>query len=473
MKLIGREEEQKIFSNAMQSSKSEMIAVIGRRRVGKTFLIRKSFEKEIVLEFTGIYNGTLAEHINRFEKAYTTYLKKAPKQKLKNWFNIFDIIESAVSKIKSNKKKVIFLDEVPWMGGSNSQFIKALSSFWNSWASKREDIVLVISGSSTSWMVKKIFNDKGGLYNRTTQRIQLKPFTLKETAHFLKYKKCTLQQNAIADVYMGLGGIPYYLEFIQPNESIAQIIDKLFFRKTASLKQEFEELFYSQFINAPFLVTIITILAKHTYGLSRNQLLKLIKLDSGGNFTKALSDLENCGFITAYLPFNKKLKDKIFKLTDCFTLFYLKFIGGANKYTQWKQIYNTPSYKSWSGFAFENLCMLHTPQIEQALKIDGINTRVSSWRHTGSDEMTGAQIDLLIDRDDKIINICEIKYYNSKLIISKDFLEKIENKIAAFQFFTETTKSIFPVIISPQGLHSNKYSTIFLQNIITLHHLFQ
>jgi uncharacterized protein len=473
MKLIGREEEQKIFDIAMQSTKSEMVAVIGRRRVGKTFLIRKSFEKDILFEFTGIYNGTLAEHIHRFTKAYTTYFKNVPKGKLKNWFDVFDHIELAITKIKRIKKKVIFLDELPWMGGSNSQFIKALSAFWNSWASKREDIVLVISGSSTSWMVKKIFNDKGGLHNRTTQRIQLKPFTLKETEDFLKYKKCTLQQGAIADVYMCLGGIPYYLEYIQPNESVEQVIDKLFFRKTANLQAEFEELFYAQFLNAEFLVALVTILAKHHYGLSRNQLLKLIKLESGGNFTKVLTDLENCGFITSYISFDKVNKDKIFKLTDHFTLFYLKYVTGNNKHTQWKKILQTPSYKSWSGFAFENLCLQHTPQIEKALKIDGINTRISAWQHKGTDEMKGAQIDLLIDRDDKIINVCEIKYYNTKLIITKEFMEKLETKIGIFQFFTQTTKSIFPVLICPFGVHQNKYTETFSQSIVTLKDLFQ
>jgi AAA+ ATPase superfamily predicted ATPase len=473
MKLIGREKEQYIFNNAMQSSKSEMVTVIGRRRVGKTFLIRKYFEKDIAFEFTGIYNGTLAEHINRFTKAYTTYFKNAPKGKLKNWFDVFDHIEIAIDKIKRTKKKVIFLDELPWMGGSNSQFIKALSAFWNSWASKREDIVLVISGSSTSWMVKKIFNDKGGLHNRTTQRIQLKPFTLKETEQFLQYKKCTLQQAAIADIYMCLGGIPYYLEYIQPNESVAQIIEKLFFRKTANLQAEFEELFFSQFLNPEFLVTIVTFLAKHHYGLNRNQLLKLIKRNSGGNFTKALADLEHCGFISSYISYNKINKDKIYKLTDSFTLFYLRYVSTKNKLTQWKKIIETPSYKSWTGFAFENLCLQNTLQIEKALKIDGINTRISSWQHKGSDEMKGAQIDLLIDRDDKIINVCEIKYYNTKLVINKEFMDKLETKIGSFQFFSQTSKNIFPVLICPFGVHQNKYIDAFTQSIVTLKDLFQ
>jgi AAA+ ATPase superfamily predicted ATPase len=472
MKLIGREEEQEIFANAMASTKSEMIAVIGRRRVGKTFLIRKFFEKDIVFEFTGIYNGTLAEHKNRFEKAHLTYFKTSA-GKVKNWFSIFDKIETAVEGISKKKKKVIFLDELPWMGGSNSQFIKALSSFWNSWASKREDIILIVSGSSTSWMVKKIFDDKGGLHNRTTQRMYLVPFTLKEAEQFLKFKKCNLARSAIADIYLAIGGIPYYLEYIQPNESVAQIIDKLFFRKTASLKSEFHELFNAQFEKSELYINIVSILAKHHAGLKRNQLLKLIKLDSGGNFTKALDELQKSGFITAYTPFGHINKDKKYKLTDLFTLFYLKYVGNNKQANQWKKIINTASWTSWSGFAFENLCMNHIHQIEKALKIDGINTNVSSWHHAGNSEMHGAQIDLLIDRDDKIINLCELKYYNNKLILNKDMVQKMRNKMASFQYFTGTTKSIFPTIITPYGLHQNQYANELIQSVVKLENLFE
>ncbi len=472
MNLIGRTDEQAIFATAMKSLKSEMIAVIGRRRVGKTFLIRKYFEKDIVFEFTGVYKGTLAEHKSRFAKAYSKYFNKET-SKLKNWFDIFDNIEEAVGKINRKKKKVIFLDELPWMGGSNSQFIKALSSFWNTWASKREDIVLVISGSSTSWMVKKIFDDKGGLHNRTTQRMHLKPFTLKETAQFLKYKNCNLEKTAIADIYMALGGIPFYLEYIEPNESVAQIIDKLFFRKTASLKSEFAELFNSQFEKAELYINIVTLLAKHHYGLKRYQLLKLIKLDSGGNFTKSLDDLEKAGFITAYIPYGNKAKEKNYKLTDLFTLFYLKYVGGNNTANQWKKIVSTQQWKIWSGFAFENLCMNHTNLIEKALKIDGINTNISSWSHIGNDEMHGAQIDLLIDRDDKVINLCELKYYDNKLILTKDMVQKMRDKIASFKYFTGTNKTIFPTIICPYGVQQNKYSTEFVQSIVELNALFE
>lgn len=473
MKLIGRIPEQAIFAKAMSSSKSEMVAVIGRRRVGKTFLIRKYFERKMTFEFTGIYAGTQADHARQFAKSYAKYFGNKKNIEPKNWFDMFDLLEQGIERLKKKGKFVIFLDELPWMGGSNSMFIKALSTFWNSWASKREDIVLILSGSSTSWMVKKIFDNKGGLHNRTTQRIDLKPFTLQETALFLKYKKCNLAPQAIAEIYMTIGGIPYYLEFIEPHESVAQIIDKLFFRKTASLKSEFTELFHSLFDNSELYITLVTLLAKRHYGLTRNQLLQTIKIDSGGNFTRALTDLEKSGFITAYIPFGKKSKDKKFKLTDLFTLFYLKFIGHDNSKVQWKKLINTPAYRSWCGFAFENLCMNHTLQIERALKIDGINTQVSSWYHAGNATMHGAQIDLLIERDDKIINVCELKYHDHPLVLTKAFVDSMRSKIAAFSHFTGTTKTIFTTIISPFGVHQNKYTTDYFQSIVVLDDLFK
>jgi uncharacterized protein len=471
MKVIGREEEQEIFSKAMRSEKSEFIAVIGRRRVGKTFLIRKFFGKDIVLEFTGIYDGTLADHKDRFEKAHLTYFGKSA-GKVKNWFAIFDAIEIAIDSIQKKKKKVIFLDELPWMGGSNSQFIKALSAFWNSWASKREDIIIVVSGSSTSWMVKKIFDDKGGLHNRITQRMHLLPFTLKETEQFLKYKKCNLEKSTIAEIYMCIGGIPFYQEMIEPNQSVAQIIDSLFFRTTASLKAEFSELFNSQFDDSQLHINIATILAKHNYGLERNQLLQLSKLESGGNFTKALGELQKAGFITAYIPFGNINKGAKYKLTDLFSLFYLRFVSINPKVKQWRKIFNTPSYHTWTGFAFENMCLQHTEQIKKTLKIDGINTNIGSWHHKGNDEMHGGQIDLLIDRDDKVITVCELKYYNAKLILTKDMNQKMRNRMASFKHFSQTTKSIFPAIITPHGVHNNKYTNELTQSIVTLENLF-
>lgn len=472
MELVGRTNEISEFEDAINSTKSEMIAVIGRRRVGKTFLIRKYFAASIIFEYVGIFNGTLQEHMNRFTKAQKTYFKASKKDsEASNWFEFFDILEERIAAIKTKKKKVIFLDELPWMGGSNSSFIKALSHFWNAWASKREDIVLVVSGSATAWMHKKIFNSKGGLYNRTTRIIDLQPFTLQETEAFLKTKKINISRSVITDIYMCMGGIPFYLDLIKKGESAAQLINRLFFEKNAVLKNEFDELFNSLFDDLDIYKKCVAVLAKHPYGLTRNELLLKLKKASGSNFSTILNNLEQSKFITATPQFNNKNRERKLKLTDNYCLFYLKFVQ-QNQYNNWQNIYLSNAWKVWSGLAFENLCMQHILPIKKTLKLDGIQTNVLSWHSKGNTIMHGAQIDLLIDRADKIITVCEIKYYNQQVIINKDVETKMRNKLTAFKHFTKTNKTLFFTLISPYGAYKNNLAGNLIQNEIVLDDLF-
>jgi uncharacterized protein len=475
MSLAGRAKETSILNEAYKSQKAEMVAVIGRRRVGKTFMIREYFKKQIFLEFVGIYNGTQDEHMERFAKIEQTYLRGKKQvqqyQAPKNWFQLFDRIERLVETSTTKAKKVIFLDELPWMGGSNSRFIKALGHFWNAWASKRSDIVLIISGSSTSWILKKVFKDKGGLYNRTTKKIILKPFSLAETEQFLLLKRIYLERDAILDYYMILGGIPYYLDMINPGESIVQTVDRLFFQKESSLNQEFDELYSSLFEESALHEKITKLLSQHSTGLTREEILARLRLGSGGSYSKVFNDLENAHFISSYVPFGKKIKDKKYKLSDAFILFYFKYVHGNKGVNVWEKNYNTVSWKSWSGLAFENICMLHITQIKNALMIGGIMSEASFWFHRGTSDMHGAQIDMLIDRADKVINICEIKYYTDPIVVSKKLIEDISGKITSFRFFSGTRKTIFPILISPKGV-VNK-DQIFFTKVINIDHLFQ
>lgn len=472
MELLGRKKEIAIFDDAMRSSKSEMIALIGRRRVGKTFLIRKYFADSIMFEFVGIYKGTLVEHTDRFNKACKQYFKNPESVSASsNWFQIFDELEMQISKLRTKKKKVIFLDELPWMAGSSSAFIKAISHFWNAWASRREDIILVVTGSATAWMHKKIFNNKGGLYNRTTRAIDLQPFSLQETEQFLRSKNVNLNRSAITDIYMCLGGIPYYLELIMPGESTAQIINRLFFESTAALKNEFDELFNSLFEDLETYKNCIAMLAQYNYGLTRTELLQKLNRDSGGNFTAMLHNLELSKFIIAQPQMGNKNKEKKYKLSDNFCLFYLKFVSQKPQGT-WQNIYESNAWQSWSGLAFENICMQHKYQILKKLKLDGIRTNIQSWYHKGNDDMRGAQVDMLIDRADKIINLCEIKYYNQQVIVNADFEKEIRNRIASFGYFTKTRKSLFFCLISPFGASNNMLASNLIQNEVVLEDLF-
>jgi uncharacterized protein len=474
MDIICREEELTKFDQIMLSEKAELVALVGRRRIGKTFLVRKYFENNMVFEFSGIFKEGLPIHMTEFGKAVgSSFYGGTDIKPPKNWFDAFGMIQKALDEKKSKKKKVIFLDEVPWMGSSNSRFKSAFGNFWNTWASKRNDVIVIISGSSTSWIYNEVFNDTGGLFQRVTRKMYIEPFTLHETERFFQYKKLALSRHAILELYLILGGIPFYLDLIEIGESPTQAIDRLFFKAKAELKSEFDELFKSLFGNSTVHKEIVMALSQRNSGLTRYELLEQLNIVSSGNFSNLMDELEKCGFISSHLPFGKKNRDKKYKLSDPFTLFFLRFVNDKVKGNSWDKIVKTQDFKSWSGIAFENTCFLHTDQIKEKLKIGGIISDVSSWYSKGNDTMHGAQIDMLIDRSDSVINIVEMKYYNNKITLTQQMVDEINAKIASFVFFTKSSKSIFPLLISPHGVHENKYSLGFIQNTVSIDDLFK
>jgi uncharacterized protein len=472
--ILCRKEELALFQETLKSNKAEMVAVIGRRRVGKTFIIREFYKDYFVFEFAGMYQTDLDSHMQQFSKTLGKQFYNGGEIIVKNWFKAFDQLEQACDNLpKSKKKKVIFLDELPWMASSKSNFKAAFSNFWNNWASKRKDLILVITGSSTSWMYDEVFSDKGGLYQRVTKKLYIEPFTLKETEVFLKSKGILFNRAAILELYLAIGGIPFYLELVRKGESVPQVLDRLFFKAKAELKGEYDELFKSLFNDSSLHKEVTQVLAKHLTGLTRTELIGKLKIESSGNFTRLLDDLDKCGFITSYIPFGKKVKDKIYKLTDPFTLFHLKFIHQDQGLNKWEKISKTQQWISWSGLAFENTCFLHIDCIKEKLKIGGVYSNISSWMHKGDGTMKGAQIDMLIDRDDKIINLCEMKYYNNAVIITSDLASKLRLKMASFQHFTKTKKSILPILIAPYGVQENDHSQGLIQNEVVLGDLFK
>jgi len=476
MELVGRDEELKTVAYLLKSNKSELAAIIGRRRVGKTFFVRESLKGKMDFTFTGLYQGTLPEHMNHWANSISKFhSSKLPIATPKNWFDAFQLLQSLLeSKKKTKRKKVIFLDEIPWMSTNKSRFLTAFTAFWNDWASAREDVLVVICGSAASWMINKVLKNKGGLHNRVTQLIHLYPFDLHETEQFLKMKRIVLDQYSITQLYMVMGGIPHYLDQIRQGESASQAIDRLCFTKNGLLQSEYQELFSSLFNESQKHRNIVKVLSSTPRGITRETLITKTKLNSGGGFSRILEELIESGFVTGYIPFGKKKKQQLLKLTDPYSLFYNKYINkktSGNK-NSWQQISKSPTWASWSGLAFENLCMLHIYQIKQALGIGGIQISVSSWHHIKTDEIHGAQIDLLIDRADGIINLCEMKYSNYPFTITGKYANNIRNKIAAFQYWTKTRKSIFPTLITTHSLEENIHSNSLIQNTISVSQLF-
>ena len=470
--IIGRKKEIALMESLKESSKSEFLAVYGRRRVGKTFLIRQVFEEDFTFQLTGLANAKLQWQLANFYKAL---VRQNPRNKnikpATNWFDAFqELID--VLELSKSEKKVIFLDELPWLDTPNSGFMTALEHFWNSWASARKDIILIVCGSAASWMINKLLKNKGGLHNRITQRCKLEPFNLGETEEFFKSKNAVLERYQITQLYMTLGGIPYYLDVVDVAMSSYQNINKLFFEENAPLRIEFESLYESLFKKAQNHVAIIEALSEKSSGMTREDLIKTTKINNGGGTTTILQELEECGFIRKYNSYGKNQRGNIYQLVDFYSLFYLKFVKNSSVFdeTTWLNGVDNPAFRAWSGYAFEMVCLHHIPKIKEALGISGIQTNTATWYST--DKETKAQVDLLIERRDGIINLCEIKFSINSFIITKKYSEELRNKIAVFKEQTKTKKTVFLTMITSFGLQKNEYSNQLVQNSLTMDALF-
>jgi AAA+ ATPase superfamily predicted ATPase len=470
MSLIGREKEIKILENALQSLRSELIVVYGRRRVGKTFLIRETYKKHIQFEFVGMYKASTREQLKLFQQTLFNYSQQKVKAPT-NWLAAFQQLKDYCDTLKGNKKKVLFIDEFPWLDNNKSSFLKAFDNFWNSYVTKREDMVVVVCGSAAAYMINKIIRSKGGLHNRLTDKIRVEPFNLKETELLLKKNRVKLTHYDILNLYMAMGGIPHYLEKVNVGESATQAIDRLCFEKDGFLRNEFKNVFASLFDQVDNHEAIIRILADVRKGLSRNAILRKGKFHSGGNLTRTLHELEESGFIEQYAPY-KGNNNALYRLKDEYCNFYIKYIE-KNKPSEkgvWNKLQTQASYNAWAGFTFETICIKHIEQIKEGLKIAGIYATTGNWLEKNSEN--GAQIDLLIDRDDNVINLCEIKFYDGLFTLNKKYAFDLMNKTAVFKDSTKTKKSIFLTFISVYGIKENEYSRQLIQNNLTLEDLF-
>ena len=474
-KLIGRKQEIDILNNALVSDEAEMVAVTGRRRVGKTFLVRSVYKGKIDLEFTGVQNAPRREQLDSFHFLLSQFSGNEQTLKQpKNWLEAFhQLITALGGKKKPKRKLILFFDELPWMATKKSGFLRAFGFFWNNWASKK-NIVVVICGSSASWMIEKVVKDKGGLHNRITKRIHLKPFTLAEAEAFLKSQKLRLNRYQTVLLYMIMGGIPHYLKEVKAGKSAVQNIDDICFSDEGLLADEFINLYPALFEYSDSHIAVVRALATKWKGLTRAEIIKTTKLPNGGGMTKILNGLKHSGFISGYYPFGKKKKDMLYRLTDEYSLFYINFIEKRKRNVQsaWKALSQTAMFKSWSGYAFESLCLKHIDAIKEALKIGGIYAEHSSFIFQGNDALPGTQIDLLIDRNDQVINLCEIKFHKATFSLTKSYAGQLRNKIAIFSQATKTKKQVFLTMITSFGIIENKHSQELVDNSLTMDVLF-
>ena len=469
-KIIGRVAEQKRLSEIYNSDKSEFVAIYGRRRVGKTFLIRQVFENQFAFELVGLAKSNTTQQLVNFNQSLNRSFE-ANYSVPNNWLEAFNQLQTALSN-STRERNVVFIDEISWLDTTKSGFLTGLEHFWNAWACWQDNIVLLVCGSATSWIINNIINNHGGLHNRLTANIHLQAFTLCECESYFQSKNIEFSRRQIAEVYMVMGGIPYYLSLIQKRLSVTQNIDKMFFDQNALLKNEFDNLYSALFKNSDEYIAVVEALSTKNKGLSRKEILQILNLKSGTRITKILQNLEYCGFIRSYFSLNKKERHRIFQLIDSYTLFYYNFIRKINfqDNNYWSNSINLPQYNAWSGYAFEMLSLQHLNEIKLALGISGIRTNSCAWKSVTAEK--GCQIDLLIDRIDGIIDIVEIKFSNELYSVSKEYEANLRNKIAVFREESKTRKAIHLVMLTNYGILQNKHSGI-IQKEVVLDELFK
>lgn len=467
-KLIGRKYEINLLQECLSNNGSELIAIYGRRRIGKTFLIREFFKKHLAFEVSGLHNGNMNDQIKNFTNEIHKKDRTLKSDTPLDWLTAFTLLETYLNKLKKPGKKVIFIDEFPWIATARSKFLMAFENFWNHYCTKRKDLIVIICGSAASYMIQKIIHNKGGLHNRITRQIRLLPFNLAETQQFLKSRGIDYTLYDIIQIYMAMGGVPHYLEKLRRGASVAQNIDQLCFGKDGTLRNEFNQLYVSLFDDSEKHLAIIKTLASSNKGITRPELAAKSGINSGGDLSLKLEELTESGFVSEYPYYGNKKQLTLYRLSDEYSKFYLKFIQNNRNSGSgtWQKLFKSSSYLSWAGFSFETLCLKHIVQIKKALRIDAIFSTNSSWFNDT------AQIDLLISRDDNIINLCEIKFYNTIFTIDKRYYLNLKNKTEALQLAIQTRKNIFITMITTFGLNENKYSRELVQNSIRLEDLF-
>ena len=470
--IIGRKREIALLDAVCQSGRAELVAVYGRRRVGKTFLVKEYFHNHFDFYATGIFEGKRKDQLEAF--AYMLQQKtKKPPQKLSSWMEAFMALRDYLEQLEQ-PRKVVFLDELPWFDQPAGQFLKAFEWFWNSWGSTHTPLKLIVCGSATTWMTDKFISAKGGLYNRTTQRIHLAPFNLAEAEALLRHNGLDWDRSLILEAYMTFGGVPLYLNMLQKDLSLAANVDRLFFETGAQLRSECDFLFRSLFKNSEYYMQIVDTIGRKNMGTCREEIVRKGKLQNNGALTKALRNLENCDFVRKYSAFGKKERDSLFQLTDLSILFHKRFVENYNGKDEhhWTNTLDSPARRAWTGIAFEQVCLLHLPQIKQALGISGVQTEVGSWRFAGDDYTPGTQIDMLIARRDRTINVCEMKYADTPYEITPKYKRELLERLATFRSVTKTRHALHLTLISPHGLRPNAQAATAHQ-VVTLDDLFQ
>ena len=472
-KLIGRERECEELEWALKSQRSELVVLYGRRRVGKTFLVRRFFDDTYSFHYVGAHKQKKKVQLQNFKEALERFSGNQGIPALTNWHEAFRQLAEYLGNC-ADDRKIVFFDEMPWMDTKGSEFVEELEYFWANWVQDRDDIVFIACGSATSWMKEKLEENQGGLHNRITHRIYLRPFYLNECKVYLEEHGFEWSDYQILQCYMIFGGVPYYLSLLRPYLSLPENVDALIFRRGGDLSDEFKELYNALFSKADRYITIVKLLSKKREGFTRNEIESSTGF-SGGGLTKMLDNLERCDFIVSYAQFGNKTKMTLYRLSDFYTLFFFRYVEDNRSRDEqyWQHHHTDRSVESWEGFTFEEVCLRHLPHIKYGLGISGIATESSSWRYVPKkgDSRSGAQVDLVIKRADRIIHLVEMKFSEVSYSITKEYEDRLQQRKALFIETTETTHNVIHTFITPAGLSRGIHSS-FIHGQLMAKHLF-
>lgn len=461
-KLIGRKQECEELRWALESKRSEFIVMYGRRRVGKTFLVRRFFNDKYSFHYVGAHRQTKTVQLQNFREALVAYSGRNDIAELNNWHDAFLQLRQYLAECQ-DERKVLFFDEMPWIDTQGSDFVSELEYFWSSWVQGRDDIVLIACGSATSWMKEKLEDNQGGLHNRITHRIYLRPFYLRECRDYLVEHGFEWDDYQILQCYMLFGGVPYYLSLLHPQMSLPENVDYLVFRRGGDLCDEFKELYYALFNSADRYIDIVRFLSTKREGFTRKEIEQKTGY-SGGGLTRLLDNLERCDFINAYVQFGNKNKLTLYRLSDFYTLFYFRYVENNHSRDEhyWQHHFMDRSVEAWEGFTFEEVCLRHLPQIKRGLGISGIATESSAWRFVpkAGDIRRGTQVDLVIKRADKMIHLVEMKFSETSYAITKDYEQRLRDRKTLFMETTGITRGVVHTFVTPHGVSSGKHSSI-------------
>ena len=473
--IVGREAECAQLEECMAQPSAQLIVIYGRRRVGKTYLINEFFGNNFAFKVTGAFGEDESFQIKTFtdelaRRSGGQYDTKA------SWRQVFAWLRDYLEQRPKDRKQVLFFDEMPWLNSGDSSFLSVFEWFWNDWASTCTNLIFIVCGSATTWMTEHFAENKGGLFNRQTCRLYLRPFSLYETEVFLKRKGINWSRYQIVECYMIMGGIPYYLNLLSNRFSCSQNIDRLFFRRRGMLWDEFEHLYKTLFSNSGAHIKVVQALSGKTGGMTRGELAAKAGITDNGNLTRLLNNLIASDFVRVSCFYGKKIKDAKYQLSDYYTAFYFRFLqdqyGKDEQF--WTHANDYPARRAWAGLTFEQLCKDHIQQIRQKLGISGVLTEESVWFTRGDPALNipGAQIDLVIRRRDKVTHLCEMEFSINEFTIDKDYDASLRNKLDTFRRISGTRDTLILTMISTYGVRTNMYSGI-VQSQVTMDDLFR